>query len=62
MSQPEKPVSPADMIPSAGATQSLNFEPFQEVRAFLRAAVRYDAGCFFASCFFRQGACPACSL
>lgn len=33
MAQPGKPVSPADMAPSAGATQSLNFEPFQEVRS-----------------------------
>ena len=32
MSQPANPVGPGDMTPSAGATQQLNFEPFQEVR------------------------------
>jgi ferritin heavy chain len=32
MSQPASPVGPGDMTPSAGATQQLNFEPFQEVK------------------------------
>jgi hypothetical protein len=31
MSQPSNPVGPGDMTPSAGSTQQLNFEPFQEV-------------------------------
>lgn len=41
MAQPDKPVSPSDMVPSSGATQSLNFEPFQEV-LFLRG---YSPSC-----------------
>lgn len=32
MSGPSNPnLSPGDMTPSSGATQQLNFEPFQEV-------------------------------
>jgi len=32
MPQPGSDVKPADMTPSAGASQTLNFEPFQEVK------------------------------
>jgi hypothetical protein len=38
MSQPASPVGPGDMTPSAGATQQLNFEPFQEVRCVYEQA------------------------